>query len=149
MSLIKNNPNFNLYYSDTDSAVTDAPLPDIMVGDKLGLFKLEYVISRAVFLAPKVYAFITINGDEIVKVKGIKQDTLSNLKIEDLESLLVQYSSKEFSHEKWFKSIIEGKITTKDVAYNLKITSNKREAIYINNIFEGTKPYNYNDIENN
>ena len=85
MSLIKNNPNFNLYYSDTDSAVTDAPLPDIMVGDGLGMFKLEHVIQRAVFLAPKVYGFITTEGEEIIKVKGVKQDDLSTLKIQDLE----------------------------------------------------------------
>jgi hypothetical protein len=50
MSSVKNNPNFNLYYSDTDSAVTDAPLPDFAVGTELGQFKLEYVIKKAVFL---------------------------------------------------------------------------------------------------
>jgi len=29
--------------------------------------------------------------------------------------------------EKWFKKVIEGEITVTDVAYNLKVTSNKRE----------------------
>ena len=48
MSLFKNNPNFKLYYSDTDSGVFDRPLPAEYVGTKLGQFKLEHVIDRAV-----------------------------------------------------------------------------------------------------
>src|SRR6202034_593024 len=70
MSTLKNNPNFKLYYSDTDSAAIDRPLPSYMVGEALGQFKLEYVVKRAVFLAPKVYALITDSGEEIVKIKG-------------------------------------------------------------------------------
>jgi len=31
MTIIKNNPLFKLYYSDTDSAIIDAPLPSHMV----------------------------------------------------------------------------------------------------------------------
>ena len=54
MSILKNNPLFKLYYSDTDSAVVDRPLPAYMVGNELGQFKLEHVIKKAVFLAPKV-----------------------------------------------------------------------------------------------
>jgi hypothetical protein len=90
MSTIKNRFEFNLFYSDTDSFVTNKPLPSFMVGNKLGQFKLEYTIERAVFLAPKVYAFITSSGEEIIKVKGIKQDALSGLHIEDLENLKTQ-----------------------------------------------------------
>ncbi|KDQ05583.1 hypothetical protein BOTBODRAFT_81997, partial [Botryobasidium botryosum FD-172 SS1] len=44
-----------LYYSDTDSIFTSMPLPESMVSAELGKMKLEYVASRAVFLAPKVY----------------------------------------------------------------------------------------------
>jgi len=55
MSYFKNNPNFNLYYSDTDSIVIDAPLPDFMIGKSLGQVKLEHKINKAVFIAPKVY----------------------------------------------------------------------------------------------
>jgi hypothetical protein len=48
MSILKNRSEFNLYYSDTDSAVIDAPLPEAIVGSGLGQFKLEYVIERAI-----------------------------------------------------------------------------------------------------
>ena len=109
MSTLKNNPNFNLYYSDTDSAVTDQPLPSFLVGNNLGQFKLEHTIERAVFLAPKVYALITENGTEIIKVKGIIHDILKDIHIKDFESLLFMDSSKEFTQEKWFKKVIEGK----------------------------------------
>jgi hypothetical protein len=148
MSTVKNSDKFNLYYSDTDSAIIDRPLPPFMIGDKLGQFKLEHIITRAVFLAPKVYALITEDGQEIIKVKGIKQDALLGLHIEDLENLLIKDSTKEFTQDKWFKKIFDGNITITDVAYTLKVTANKRQIIHRDNIFEATKPYNYNDLIN-
>ena len=154
MSVLKNNPLFKLYYSDTDSAVTNKPLPSFMVGTNLGQFKLEHVIERGVFLAPKVYALITDDGQEIIKVKGISPDTLNDIHINDIEQLLVKDSSKEFNQEKWFKKVITGEITISEIAYTLKVTSNKRSSIFIKDesgkeIFDSTKPYNYNDIIKN
>jgi hypothetical protein len=115
MSIFKNNPEFKNYYSDTDSIVTNKPLPDSMVGNALGQVKLEYVITKAVFLAPKVYAFITVpggsEGKEIIKVKGLTNEVISKLNFSDLEALLIQDSSREFNQEKWFKSVINGQIT--------------------------------------
>ena len=103
MSVLKNNPLFKLFYSDTDSVVVDRPLPSFMVGNGLGQFKLEHVIERAVFLAPKVYGLLTQEGNEIIKVKGLNQDLISDIHIQDLEALLYKDSSKEFSQDKWFK----------------------------------------------
>jgi hypothetical protein len=147
MSQFKNNPKFHLYYSDTDSIVIDSPLPDSMIGSALGLMKLEHIIDKAVFLAPKVYALITDSGQEIVKVKGLKHDAISKLHFSDLETLLIQDSTREFTQEKWFKSITKGTINTSDVIYTLKATSNKRQAVYIDGIYENTTPYFYNQIE--
>lgn len=90
MSFFKNNPNFKLYYSDTDSAVIDAPLPDFMVGNGLGQMKLEHTINKAIFLAPKVYGLVDIDGNEIIKVKGIGHTFAKDLHIEHLELLLVK-----------------------------------------------------------
>jgi uncharacterized protein (DUF342 family) len=36
----------NIYYTDTDSIVTDIPLDDSLVGEGLGMFKLEYKIEK-------------------------------------------------------------------------------------------------------
>ena len=62
MSEFKNQPDFDLYYTDTDSIITNNPLPSDLVGNQLGQFKLEYEINDAVFLAPKVYGFTTTSG---------------------------------------------------------------------------------------
>lgn len=149
MSQFKNNPLFKLYYSDTDSVVTNKPLPDHMIGNALGQVKLEYIIKKAVFLAPKVYAYITEDGKEIIKVKGLTNEVINKLTFSDLEALLIKDSSKEFSQEKMFKSVIAGDITTSDMIYTLKSTANKRMHIYENGIFTNTKPYNYNEININ
>lgn len=46
MSKFKNNPNFNLYYTDTDSIYIDSVLPDTFVSNnELGKLKLEYTFS--------------------------------------------------------------------------------------------------------
>ena len=150
MSIFKNNPNFLLYYSDTDSIfvvfLNNAALTEDMVGKNIGQLKLEHTIKKAVFLAPKVYAFVTVDGQEIVKVKGVTQDAKSDIDFSTIDNLLVKDSSKEFSQEKWYKKTLAGEITVGDVAYNLKATSNKRFSIYERNRFVGTKPYHYDDI---
>jgi hypothetical protein len=149
MSQFKNNPDYKLYYSDTDSIVTNKPLPEHMIGTGLGKLKLEHVISKAVFLAPKVYALITEDAKEIIKVKGLTNEVISKLTFKDIESLLIKDTTKEFTQEKWFKSLIEGDITTSDMIYTLKATSNKRQLVYRNGIFSDSKPYNYDNIINN
>jgi hypothetical protein len=109
MSNFKNNPNFELYYSDTDSIVIDKALPDSIVGNRLGQFKLEHEIKRAIFLAPKVYGLKDVNENEIIKVKGITNT--SQIHINELHELLLEDSKKLFTQEKWYKKVIEGEIT--------------------------------------
>jgi hypothetical protein len=146
MSTIKNNPLFKLYYSDTDSAAIDRPLPSFMVGEALGQFKLEYIVKRAVFLAPKVYGLLTDDGKEIVKIKGITNEINPNIHIGDLDRLLILDSKQEFIQEKWYKKVFVGEITPQQVAYTLKVTSNKRESVYVDDIFNSTKPFYYGDL---
>jgi hypothetical protein len=148
MSAFKNNPLYNLYYSDTDSIVIDKLLNPRLVGAALGLLKLEYVITRAVFLAPKVYGFITQDGDEVIKVKGVTQNVASGIHINDLEHLLIKDSHKIFNQQKWHKSLTKGEIGIHDVLYNLKVTSNKRETIYVDGIYNNTEPLHYDEVNN-
>jgi hypothetical protein len=144
MTFLKNNPEFKLYY--TDSGFLNKPLPDNLLGDKFGQFKLENVISKAIFLAPKVYGFITDNGKEIIKVKGLTKDNVKTLNMNDLEQLLIKDSSRLFTQDKWFKHITKGEISIHDIIYTLKVTSNKRKHIYVNEIFNNTQPYKYDEI---
>lgn len=151
--LIKNCPILKLFYSDTDSVVVNKPLPSYMVGSNLGQVKLEHIITKAVFLAPKVYSLITSDKELIIKVKGVSQKYLNDVSFYTLEKLLIKNSSMEFNQEKWLKSIIEGDIKVKNLAYTLKVTNNKRNPIYTNNdgieIFTNTEPVYYDEIINN
>src|ERR1044071_8966464 len=47
------NKNSHIYYSDTDSIVTNIDLPKHLVGSELGQFKLEYIIKEAYFISAK------------------------------------------------------------------------------------------------
>ena len=125
------------------------PLPDYLVGKELGQLKLENIFKEIVFLAPKVYALITEDQNEIVKVKGITQEALTKegIHYDNLAKLLIQGSSRALTQDKWYKNIMEGTITISDIAYTLKATSNKRLPIYIDGVYEKTIPYNYNQIE--
>jgi DNA polymerase elongation subunit (family B) len=87
MSQFKNNPNINLYYTDTDSVYVDKPLHEELVDSKtLGLLKLENICSKAIFLAPKVYCLLTEEGNFIYKVKGLKHDV--EMSLQDFKKLL-------------------------------------------------------------
>jgi hypothetical protein len=141
MTGFKNNPDYNLYYSDTDSIVIDKPLDPELVGPELGALKLEHTIKRAIFLAPKVYGFITTDNQELIKIKGLTKDKIAEMHIDDLERLLVKDTSKALSHRKFHRQLTAGYISKHQLVYTLKVTSNKRKAVYNENgIFIDTQP---------
>lgn len=138
MTQFKNNPNFNLYYSDTDSIYIDRALPENLVDSKsLGKMKLEYICKEAIFISPKVYCLETEDGIVIKKVKGLKDTT--SLEIQDFKDLLIKDNFKIKSHAKWFRNLSEGTITIKEQLYTLIATENKRNFIYKNRKIIGTK----------
>lgn len=99
MSAYKNSNLFTLYYSDTDSIVIDRPLPEGLVGAMMGQMKLEYVIQKAVFLAPKVYGLITEDGREIIKIKGISSQAIrdNGIGFGELSELLLEDTSRVYN----------------------------------------------------
>jgi hypothetical protein len=109
-------PSYNVYYSDTDSIVTDNTIDSKHIGSALGQMKLEYKINKAVFLAPKVYGIITDAGKEVTKVKGFK-DSVS---FEMLESLLVKDSALSLNQNKWFRDMGIGQIEIKNQNKTMK-----------------------------
>lgn len=108
--------------------------------------KLDCVNNKAVFLAPKVYGLITDKGETIIKAKGLTKDSIKNIRVSDLELLLIKDSSRQLTQSKGYKNLFDADITVSDTFYTLKTTSNKRLLIYKNNIFDSTKPFNYEDI---
>ena len=151
MSQYKNNPDYNIYYTDTDSIVIDKPLAVDKVGNNLGQMKLEHTIKKGVFIAPKVYALETIDGEVIIKVKGVSRPVLQTLTYNDLQQLLIKDSIIKVNQEKQYKDLLAGKISVLEVAYQLRSTHNKRLDLYLmvgdNEIFNNTEPYRYQDIE--
>ena len=145
MSRYKNNFNLtgNLYYTDTDSIFIDKELDLSLVNSDIGKFKLENVYSEICFLSPKVYGGITIDGNEIVKVKGFK----NKLPFIQLKSLLTKDQSLLLNHSKWYKSFENGIIKVKNETYNLIVTENKRKLVYENNTLIKTIPYIINNKE--
>lgn len=140
MSYFKNNPDFILYYTDTDSAYVSKPLPKDLVNSKiLGKMKLEYILDKAIFLAPKMYYLQTVEGKVIYKVKGLKHQV--ELTLNNFQSLLFEKSILEKLQTKWIKNISKGQIEIRDDLYSLKVTNNKRKLIYDNNKLINTVPY--------
>jgi len=105
MSQFKINPDYNLYYTDTDSIYIDKPLPNKYIGKELGLMKLEYKFNEATFLAPKVYGGLYFDNNKIfksiTKVKGIK----NKLDYYKLKTLLKkrQFFLLKLDQTKWLK----------------------------------------------
>ena len=75
-----------IYYSDTDSIVTDIELPHSYVSaNKIGLLKLEHVLKEAYFISNKLYLLCNTKGDDIMKSRTANS---SSLKYADFRALL-------------------------------------------------------------
>ena len=132
MSQFKNNPNFTLYYSDTDSIYINTPLSNEFVDEKiLGKMKLEYILEDAIFLAPKVYHLETQDKEVIYKVKGLKHEI--ELSRSDFESLLYKDVHLKKFQDKWIRNLSKGYIEIINELYSLQVTDNKRKLIYDQN----------------
>jgi len=142
MSFFKNLPGYTLYYSDTDSADFDEPLPGEFVGPELGQMKLEGVYDSAIYIAPKVYS-LKNNTEEISVIKGLTM----NVPHDTFKELLMENNVVQFHQEKWKRDLGEGTIKVQDMLHSLKITSNKRKIIYENGIFTRTEPLVLNEVD--
>jgi hypothetical protein len=135
----------NVYYLDTDCIVTDKPIPSEYVGKELGLFKLEKVYKEFIALGPKIYYGLPEDGTKPdIKIKGYKN--ITNLSINDFRNLLTYNKELELYHTKWYRDLIEGKITIKEQIYHLTATDNKRNFVIKNNKIINTKSYIINNL---
>lgn len=73
MSEIKIKQSENFFYSDTDSIDLNVILPTNYVSNELGEFKSKNKSKKVVYIAHKVYAAITENNEEYIKVKRLKK----------------------------------------------------------------------------
>ena len=160
MSQFKNNSNYKLFYSDTDSIYINKPLSEELISSsEIGKLKLEFIADKAIFLASKVYALENYK-DYISKVKGLHSKKYLKIRDNDIEIINDSFSFNDFENllykdsflknhnEKWYKSLEDSTITVKNQVYTLKVTSNKRELIYNNdNKLINTRAYKINKDE--
>ena len=117
-----------IYYMDTDSLVTNKPLQTHLVGNKLGQFKLEYIIEEGYFISNKTYCLVLNDGSTIIKTKGV----LSNsLKLEDFKNMYYN-SAKVSALKSQTKTDYEkGSVSIEEVNVLLNYNSyTKREKIF-------------------
>lgn len=68
----------DFYYTDTDSVVLGSPLPEGDISSTLlGKLKLEYIVTKGFFLAPKSSFILTQEGKRIIKHKGLAKSLVN------------------------------------------------------------------------
>lgn len=90
-----------------------------------------------------MYGGILEDGSEIIKVKGLKKESIDKyLSVDILESLLYRNTSLEIANNKMYRSYSSELISIKNDLYTLSVTDNKRKLIYdVNNKFSNTESY--------
>lgn len=141
----------NIYYSDTDSLVTDILLPESMVDSKqLGLLKLEHVIIKGIFNNNKTYWLLVRdkNGELMVISKGLGFSSYS-INFNDHLNLLLGMdisATKIFSRIEWDKGYV-----TIDDSKGVIVKGNSykgRTKVYdFHNLWVDTKPLLINGID--
>lgn len=137
-----------IYYTDTDSIVTDISLETLnpnLVGKGLGQFKLEHDIKEGYFITNKTYCLVLNNNTTIIVSKGVKNNSMT---LDDFKAMY--YSNKNILANKnstitklSLGSVIitENKVLLQHDAYT------KREKIYNEKgLWVDTKPLLYNNI---
>ena len=132
---------FKIYYTDTDSIITNKELPAEMVGTELGQMKDELDggwIKKAYFFGVKKYAYID-NKDKVKTVfSGLTRNSLNWDEVEKLANGMTL--TKEIPGQ-FFKSFSKLEITIKHKKVNVKFDNNKQlidnkfHHIYINDVY--------------
>lgn len=127
-----------LYYSDTDSIVTNLNLPSEMLGNELGLLKLEYKIKKAYFITSKTYMMELYNGDLIKKAKGVYAE---NLNKSDYENLYYKNIDVKAIKGDTYVDFEQGTVNIKDKEVMLHYNAyTKRQKILNEGVWVDTKP---------
>ena len=134
-----------IYYSDTDSIVTDIELPDNMVSpNELGKLKLEHNITDGIFISGKLYSILDEKGSHVIKAKGVSSKSLSHSDFINLYHDNNITGIRKQSKINWGKGDV--KISDKNIVLNSDGYT-KRSKIYSNKTWINTKPLVINTID--
>ena len=131
------------FYSDTDSIMILEYLdPEIVDSSSLGKWKLEAEYLFCVFLGPKLYGCLDLNGKSNSKVKGFSK----KVDLSILEKLLYKDETDKLVQSKWYKLIKESSIEINETSYEIRPTDKKRELVYSENKLVGIANIHINGI---
>jgi hypothetical protein len=135
----KNHPDFEVYYTDTDSLFTNRPIPSYLVGKELGQMKNETLdkygvetIAAATFVGLKKYGIRVIDKDGNIRdsstFAGVPKDTLTFDEVNSIHNGIPLVKNLKDRFSKSFNTL---NIKTQT---NVKLEiSNKRDKELINN----------------
>jgi hypothetical protein len=131
------NSGGKLYYTDTDSIVTNIELPkNIVHPSEIGKFDLEYTISKGIFANDKVYIIITPDGKVKKAAKGVKSEKFSyNDYLKMYRGEPIDYATKTIAKMDYVLGTVSIK-DIDDVKLNTEIyRKRKKKCTVINNKF--------------
>ena len=126
------NKDYKIFYSDTDSLITDMPDNLISTSDELGKLKLEYKINEAIFLSPKCYILI-LEKNIVFKYKGINNETIKKIN---------NYKDKNII--KFYKNLYKNITKNKNIFIQLPIRKNFKSLNILNTSIIYTPNFNSN-----
>lgn len=132
------NKGGSIYYTDTDSIVTNIKLSNSIIGLDIGKFKLEHEIKEAYFISNKTYCFTTNKGEFIKKCKGLSNKALV---LNDYINLFNGIDVDTIRHIT-IRDYSQGSVTIK-VPQKMILSANaytKRTKVLHNNLWVDTKP---------
>lgn len=116
---------YTVYYCDTDSIVVDKLLPDNLVGNDIGQFKLEHTVSKGYFISGKLYKLFNTDGS----IKTVNKGLSSKLSTMDFINLYKGIPVTN-SSIRTLKSWEEGFVNINQVPITLTGNYDKRFKIY-------------------
>lgn len=118
-----------IYYSETDSIVTNKPLDISLIGKELGLFKLEHKVKIGYFITSKTYCLVLSDG-LVIKAKGINNNDLTEKEFKTLLKGDIVRTNRTESTKDFQEAYVNIKL--RDI--NLRGNSyTKRTKVYNNN----------------
>lgn len=127
-----------VWMCDTDSIISDEPLPAELCGHEIGQMELEHELREGYFLSPKVYAEVTSDGSVLKKSKGCDSRMLE---LEDYKVLINPDLAKVLDVERFFRLQDRGTIEIRLMPFTLRSTITKRIRVFVDGDWVDTIPF--------
>jgi hypothetical protein len=146
----------HIIYGDTDSLVVSRPMREDVVGPLMyGYWKLERKVVVGLYLSPKLYGEVDVQGNEHLKGKGLVKSyraTMTMATYADIakrlacgESIIELYSGIE-NRRRWLRCILTNTDTEKPRQESKRIHSKTWQKRKINWLKGTTQPWLMQDL---